>query len=252
MESKSRTLIALAVTLLFVIAIMTSFWRTLFSSSSVEIVLPQVTTASLDEGSEQFDIAIGSVALTPSTVQAIIASLTHAKSYYRVITTVLYHEEQSRELTVETWFHQGVTRVRKALPSGIVRHDMIDGDTVYYWYEGDARYLTTPAESYSADLAQSIPTYQTVLALDPTDITVARYELKETIPCIFVEAKVDSFGYRVRYWVDIETGLLVSAEIWDDDSRIYQMQGFSAIQSPVPDWVDFRLPDGTDLILELP
>ena len=70
----------------------------------------------------------------------------------------------------------GWSHTRQVLPSGLIRHDLISEDTVYYWYEGSSDYLTAPAGGGSADLAQHIPTYETVLDADPEQITGTGYD----------------------------------------------------------------------------
>lgn len=72
------------------------------------------------------------------------------------------------------WTEAGPIPVRSS--SGLIRHDLISEDTVYYWYEGSSDYLTAPAEGGSADLAQHIPTYETVLDADPEQITGTGYD----------------------------------------------------------------------------
>lgn len=133
------------------------------------------------------------------------------------------------------------------LPSGLIRHDLISEDTVYYWYEGSSDYLTAPAEGGSADLAQHIPTYETVLDADPEQITGTGYDdSRGGIPCIYVEVSAPG-GERVdRYWISVESGLLISSETLEGEELLYRMTAYSPIQS-CPSGTTFQLPDGTVL-----
>ena len=78
-------------------------------------------------------------------------------------------------------------------------------------------------------------------------ITGAGYELKGDIPCIYVQS-LDSVSNNIKhYWVSVDSGLLVCAELYREDALIYRMSAFSPIQSPCPVSAAFQLPDGTVL-----
>ena len=77
-------------------------------------------------------------------------------------------------------------------------------------------------------------------------LTAAGYELKNDIPCIYVEAADADTDSVSSYWVSVDSGLLVSAELRRTGEVIYRMTS-SAIQSPCPAGAAFKLPDGTVL-----
>jgi hypothetical protein len=145
---------------------------------------------------------------------------------------------------VQIWSDGGWNHSFRELPNGAGRHDLVGDGTAYYWYNGSSRYLSTPADDRSDDLTQRLPTYETVLELSPDTITAAGYELKNDIPCIYVEST--DADTVLRYWVGVDSGLLVSAEMLRADEVIYRMTS-SSIQSPCPAGAIFRLPDGTIL-----
>ena len=62
-----------------------------------------------------------------------------------------------------------------------------------------------PADSLSHDLTQRIPTYEVVTELDPDEITHAGYELREGVPCVYVEVAREDPAYQERYWVSVES-----------------------------------------------
>ena len=103
------------------------------------------------------------------------------------------------------------------------------------------------AEGGSADLAQHIPTYETVLDADPEQITGTGYDdSRGGIPCIYVEVSAPG-GERVdRYWISVESGLLISSETLEGEELLYRMTAYSPIQS-CPSGTTFQLPDGTVL-----
>ena len=90
-----------------------------------------------------------------------------------------------------------------------------------------------------------MPTYETVLALNSDSITDAGYKDRGGLPCVYVEAQGRERGYILRYWVNIQSGLLVSAETEVNGQLVYCMTAYTAIQSPCPSTAQFSLPDGT-------
>ena len=250
MDSKNRLAIAIAITCLIVVAMFASFGRSLFL-----VNIPSVSLAHLDEDTSNTDGSSAQgqddqfwqVDVTPETVQSIVASLSRPESYYRELTVETFWTGGSSATSVQTWVDGGWSHTRQVLPSGLIRHDLISEDTVYYWYEGSAQWLSAPAGDYSADLAQHIPTYETVLDADPEQITGTGYDdSRGGIPCIYVEVSAPG-GERVdRYWISVESGLLISSETLEGEELLYRMTAYSPIQS-CPSGTTFQLPDGTVL-----
>ncbi len=248
MDSKNRLLIAVAVTVLIVGAMLTSFGRSLFILRTPAVELPSGSSSSPQEetpsGSPSGSGSYQTVAVTPQTVQAIIEYTLHrAESYYRELTIESFWEGGRSSLPVQVWVDGGWTHTRQVLSSGAVRHSLVKEDTLYYWYEGSSQWLSIPASSYAQDLSQRIPTYETVLDLDVDDITSAGYELHGDFPCIYVEVSHDT-GLLARYWVDVDSGLLVAAEEEENGQLTYRMT--ASVLFPCPDDASFSLPDGSD------
>lgn len=251
MEQKNRMALVTAIAVLIMVAMFTSFSRSLFTQNIPEVVLPTPDASQSDSQSspdreqEQFQ----RIEVTPSTVQSVIATLSRSRSYYRELTVETFWAESETFLTaVQVWVDGDWSHIRQATPSGLVRHDLVGDGTVYYWYEGDASWCTAPADALSADLAQHIPTYETVLELPANSITSAGYEPRGDLPCIFVEVKGQAEGYTERYWVSVDSGLLISAETYENDVLIHRMNAPTPIQSLSPnDAAVFSLPDGSSL-----
>ena len=252
MEQKNRSIIAITVTILILVAMFASFGRSLFAGN-IQVVLPsedsgQGNSAGSSAAPDQSTQFL-SVDVTPRTVQSVIAALSRNTNYYREVTVNNYWDETDfNTIRVQVWVDSGWSHTRQILPSGLIRHDLVGEGQVYYWYEGDDTWRTAPADSLSADLAQHIPTYETVLELDPDSIISTGYELKVELPCIYVEVQSDMAGYTERYWVSVDSGLLVCAEVLENDQMVYSMSALSPIQSPAPvSQETFTLPDGTVL-----
>ena len=247
MDPKNRLFIALAVIFVLVGAMFTSFGRSLFLLDTPSVELPGGGAGSSSSQDEQTSPdRFQTVEVTPETVQDVVATLSRTGSYYRTLTVETFWEGGSSSVPVQVWVDGGWTRSRQTLPSGAVRHDLTDGETLYYWYDGSQQYEQAPADQYSADLSQRLPTYEAVLELDPSDITGAGYELRGGLPCVWALVCLED-GLFEQFWVSVDTGLLVSAEMTQDDQLTYRMTAYSPTQSPCPDDASFRLPDGTVL-----
>ncbi len=253
MEQKNRLLIALAITGLMAVAIFTSFGRGFFTKSIPEIVLPAPDTSQSSSSSVPSPSAsdqVQRVEVKVDTVQSVIASLDRSPSYFREVELQsFWTPEHSTTTTVRTWVDDGWTRTTQILPSGLIRHDIVGDGTLYYWYDGERSWRTAPADNCSADLAQHIPTYETVLTLDPRSITDAGYQLCGDQPCIYVQVKGEVAGYEDRYWISVDNGLLIQAETLEEGALIYRMTSFSPIQSlGAADMERFVLPDGVTVL----
>lgn len=62
-----------------------------------------------------------------------------------------------------------------------------------------------------------------------------------------VEVRSKGTDLLERYWVSVDSGLLVSAESERDGALRYRMTAYSPVQSPCPPSASFQLPDGTTL-----
>lgn len=250
MEQKSRLPFTLAVIALIFLALVTSFGRSFFSLHTPQVILPDTSKSDYSDldasGSSQTD-HYQAVAVTTKTVQSVIATLDRLDSYSREVTVEHLWSDGSSHSSIQVWVDQDWTYCTQVLPSGVVRHDLTSSEVLYYWYDGSRNYESIPADQRSADLAQHLPTYETVLALDPQDITAAGYELLEEIPCVYVEAHPAGSQTKTRYWIRVDNGLLICAQAEQNGSLIYRMTAFGPIQVPCPTNVSFQLPDGTVL-----
>lgn len=250
MEQKNRLVFTIAVILLIFAALFVSFGRILFQLDTPEVSLPSVELNQTGDGSGAGNDPSGAdqtVSVTPQTVQNVIATLERTDSYYRELTIEQFWPGGSSTSTVQTWVDQQWCHSYQHLPNGAGRHDFISGDTIYYWYDGSSQFESAPADDHSADLAQRLPTYETILDLDPAAITAAGYELKNELPCIYVEAEEPEVSTLRRYWVSVDSGLLVCAELAREGEVFYRMTAADTMQSPCPVSAPFQLPDGTVL-----
>ena len=251
MEPKKRLLIVVAVTVLILCAMGVSFGRSIFARNTPSVTLPDRSDGVSDSDGTHAAVTpsdrIQPVEVTPDTVQNVVATLARPDSCAMELTVeTFWGEDGSAAQTVHVWQDGGWTHVRKQLPSAVVRHDLIGPDAAYYWYEGSRKYKTCPPDDASADLAQRIPTYESVLQAQAEEIRSAGYEKKNDRACIRVEVESGSPAIRTCYWVEVASGLLTAAEQEQDGKLIYRMT-VSDLQQPCPAQTQFALPEGTVL-----
>lgn len=193
--------------------------------------------------------ALTVVEVRPETVQAAIETLHRPQAYRRSVTVEYLWNSDSGTAEMTTAVLNGWTRVDRTLADGQTRHVITDGTVSYIWYNEESDFHTGASADISADAEQAIPTYEEILALSPETITQADYRTVSDVRCIYVETAEDEWGYTQRYWVSVDTGLLVVAERLYDGEPVYRMAALTVDQS-IPSTYDFTLPDGTILVAE--
>lgn len=251
MERGKRTLFAVLVATIIVVAVFSSFALNLFAQDDYQVQLPD-----LSEGTETDPSGNGAesgsrfirVEVTPETVQSVISkTLSRPQSYYREISIELWAgTETAAVTTARVWVDGGWTRSDVTAPSGLVQHNLVGEGTRWLWYEDDIAAVSVPAGQTVSDLVQRIPTYEDVLALPQEEITDAGYEKYAKTDCVFVEVEQEELDSYERYWIAVSDGLLVAAERVRDDQLLYRMTVLST-ESPAPLNSSFALPDGTVL-----
>lgn len=191
------------------------------------------------------------VEITPETVQAAIASLSRPENYGRSMTIEYLWDGGGGSHELYTIVREPWTRVDRGLPDGSTRISVTNGEETYIWYGygQDAEVTALPAGEFSADVEQSIPTYEDILDLPAEDILLADYRPLDALTCIYVETAADGAGYSTRYWVSVENGLLVQAERLLGETAVYRMTSLYVDQTEY-DASRFTLPDGTVLLEE--
>jgi hypothetical protein len=212
-----------------------------------EIKLPDVETTSdqATENSDQTSVALNVIEITPATVQSAIETLSRPSVYQRTITVEQFWSGGSGAYDTTVTVNGPWTRTDRIMPDGRVRHCVFNADEVYIWYNNEHKVYAGSVGDVSADNEQSIPTYEAILDLQQDQIVVSDYRTFSDINCIYVEAVFPN-DYTLRYWVSVDTGLLVAAEKLFKQETIYRM-GALTLDLTEPSPASFTLPDGTNL-----
>lgn len=249
MERKNRNILVVLIAIVIAVAMISSFGFGIFAPDTAQIVLPEPAASStLTQDTGKPEDGLVRVDVTPQTVQNVIATLTRPTSYYREVTIEdFWGDGESGVTTAKVWVDRGWTKTEVIWPGGTVRSSIVGNEQVWLWYGNDRTVLTAPADAHSADLeGQRIPTYETVLSLEQEQISAASYEEKGGLSCIYVETTADEQNYIQRYWVSVDSGLLVCAETAQGGTLVYRMSSY-AVERPAPSDTSFELPDGTVL-----
>ena len=187
------------------------------------------------------------VEIRPDTVQAAVATLERPETYQRELVVQQFWDNGSGTMENTVTVSGGWTRVDQTLARDRVRHSVTDGRMTYIWYNSQRTVYAAQAGEISADMEQAIPTYEDVLDLPVEEISAANYQTLSNMNCIYVETAADAYGYVLKYWVSVDSGLLAAAEKLLDGETVYRMWETSADLDPTIE-SEFTLPDGTDLL----
>ena len=213
------------------------------------IVLPAETTTSgqPSDSPENISGALTQVTVTPTTVQTAIETLARPELYRRTLNIQQGWNDGNGTWELSVTVSQPWTRTDRTLTDGRIRHTVTDGESTYIWYNSETDLFTAPAGSITPDAEQGIPTYEDILLLPVEEIAAADYQtIGEQVNCIFVETREDAYGYSLRYWVSVDTGLLVAAEKLQNGETTYRMWESAIDLAPILS-AEFTLPDGTKL-----
>ncbi len=252
MESKNRIVFVVLIAAVIVVAVFSSFGLNFFAADTPKISMPQITenvgTDPNPGGTAESD-SYTRVEVTPATVQAVIRTMVplQPESYHRTIMVETALGDGNMGTTInQVWVDFGWTLVKSVWPSGVTENTIVGEGKVYRWFDGDWSYKTWDGGARDTNMAQRIPTYEDVLDLDEKLITATGYEEKDGLACVYVEVAENELGNRERYWVSVETGLLVAAETKKGEETVLYMYS-SVVERPVQQGTGFVLPDGTVL-----
>ena len=252
MEKRKLNRITAGFIVLVVMVLILMFSNSLRRSS--HITLPEEGSSpgqTEDDTNASGGDALTVIAVTPETVQSVIRdTLSRPDRYTRAVTIEdFWGEGESGTTHADVWVDGGWTQTEAALPGGTVRYSIVGDGQFWLWYGGDRTALSGPADGHSADLeGQRIPTYEDVLELEQDAIAAAGYEEKGGLACIYVETGEDALGYVEKYWVSVDSGLLVCAEQWKGEELTYRMTSYAvSTDRTLFGLTEFALPDGTVL-----
>ncbi|MBQ3102706.1 MAG: hypothetical protein IJC58_00290 [Oscillospiraceae bacterium] len=188
--------------------------------------------------------ALSTIEVNPETVQKAVATMVRTDKYVRTVTVERLWSGGSSVEESTVYADGACIRIDTENARGDVRHVLSDGETSYIWYGASSAYFAADSGDISFDEEQSIPTYEAVLDLDTAAITAADYRQLDDENCIYVETAEDELGIAERYWISLDSGLLIAAEKLQAGETVYRMMSLS-VSETLPATEHFTLPDGT-------
>ena len=218
---KRAIIISAAAAVLIVVALLIKS----FSDSRVPATIVLPTPASQSE-TVNGEIGGNVIDVTPETACTTLATLSRMESYSRTYTVTTYWQGGEAEDTLSVW--QKGSSIRMSLDhAGAVKNLLILGSDLYIWYDGGiGRSQSTYYKDFDyadTDRFARLLTYEELYSLETEAITDAGYVQQLGEPCIYVEYTGYN-NYVNRIHVSVNSGLLVSAEIYDGEALIYSMQ----------------------------
>ena len=243
MKKKHMPAFAMVLGVILMLVVVFIAQRTHHRSGTIVLPRPQTETGESDTQTGESD-AFNEVRVTPSTVQLAINTLSRPSVYSRTHTVETFWSGGSGLESYSVSVSSGKTRIDYQLSDGGVCHMLVSGNQAAVWYDEETTWTVFRAEQFSADIAQRMPTYETVVSLPSSSITEADYRDLDGIGCIYVETAADEAGYHDAYWVSVSSGLRVRAERFWEGEVVYRFAA-SEVSTAPPEENLFRLPDGS-------
>lgn len=179
--------------------------------------------------------------LSPETVQSVIALLSRAESYSRVVTVEDFWDGGSSETKLNVWVSGPKTKIRVEYASG-AKNVLLQDAKLYIWYDNSTGIHEGNVMSGSeADEWLRCINYEELLELPTESILSAGYEQRQGESCILVEYTSGELGYRSLVYISVSNGLLMGAETYDGDTLVYRMSS-SEPSLATPDESVFAMP----------
>lgn len=216
------------------------------------IILPESQTdnTGMDENGQ--NSRLHTVSVSPETASAAVSFLTMSRpsSYSRTQLVETFWSGGSGQSSFQIYVSGTRTRLDAALPDGSVRHTLVEKTEEQtlagVWYDEEDEWTLLRSPDLTADLAGRMLSYEALREVPAEDIALADYREEDGAGCIYVETHPDEAGYRDRYWVSVESGLLTTAERLYGETVVYRFTAGEADVSPQEESL-FVLPDGSTL-----
>ena len=238
-----RLLPILAAVLLVAAVVLLAFRFGWFDTATAPVILPETTALPTSSGGGEIGGAT-LAAVTPETVQAVVATLARPDSYSRRLLVSSYWEGGSRSWMIQVWEKNGATRIRiTSQEAGEADKNLLlkEGEVCIWYGDGPEIYRAEAAKTLSAEILQMIPSCEDLLSLDQKRIEDAGYVNLYGTWRIMAAVREKPTDSLMTYYVSTETGPLEAAERREGDKLVYRMTAEQA-DLAAPDDEMFLLP----------
>lgn len=253
----SKSVLAVSIALVFVLLLVISAF--VFgnpASERIEISLPD-TQSGIQDAENTNDLQENDLLqITPDNAVSALKSLDKPRYYHQIYSVSVGRNTAVSEHTVELWVND--TAIRAQITDDRQTKSVLsDGNSAWIWYSSNEipRKVRLSSGIIMEDIL-GLPTFDYLYSLESAKITDSEYLVLEgeqsQTPCIFISAQ-EYEGALIRYWIDLETGLLRSADCMEDNTQVYRVSQllFDRLASGDEAFNQrFTLPDGTSIITE--
>lgn len=217
MNKRSSIIIAASIAVVIIGAILLSVFHK--SDDQPTIYLPKPDSELGVDGES------GLLSVNPDTVQTVLAYLTRTETYSREYSITSYWENGESTAKVKVWQNGRLMRIDHT-QNKATKSTLFTEDTVYRWY-GDSNTVSSASLSdFDVNLLDRyarLITYEELMNIPAQSITAADYEQKLDENCIYIQYESEDEHYVNHIYVSVNTGLLVAAEIAEDEKIVYSM-----------------------------
>ena len=181
-------------------------------------------------------------------VLSVIETLHRPAAYHQTSMLVLNADDAQQIRQADVWTNGSVMRADITNPYQTVSF-LTDGTEAYIWYHDDEVPVQIPLDgTVSCDDMVGLLTYETLLETDPDTIFFAEHTVLTDpyVQCVYISTVEED--REIRYWVDLNTGLLYMAEVTESGRQIYfiEQNTLELLAEDDAAFDDrFVLPDGT-------
>lgn len=246
----NKSILAAAVAVLLMLSILLFFFFESKSGAENEpIVLPDPPAeAAVPEKNEEAP-ADDFVQVSAENVLSVLQKINKPSSYHQIYTVTVGSDATQALHTVELWVNGSLLHAE--VSDGILTKTIItDGSVAYLWYDGSGQVVSVDlSETAAAGDLLGLISYDYLLSLAPEQITDADFLVLEDpqIQCLYVCSQ-DAVYVTTRLWIDLETGLLYTADVLEQSRQVYTLRqdAFELLAEEDEAFYDrFCLPDGS-------
>ena len=216
------------------------------------ILPPDLTEATENTPAENDSFGNGYdsfITITKDNVNTVLQTLNRPAAYRQKYLVTVGAGERQRTVDVELWVNSSLLHAE--VTSGqLIRSLVTDGSSVHMWYNGSQEYVSIELEEeMTAEDILGLPDFDAYLNISADTVVDTDYLVPEdsNARCIYVSVKNES-AQSVRYWVNLENGLLYQADALENGKQVYTVRQteFDFLAFEDESFSDrFTLPDGS-------
>jgi len=249
-RNNNRAIVAMSLALFFVIILLIVLFILSPDEEQDGIILPDHSVDSVITQSPNNEQSIEFVEITTENVVQALQGMQRPDYYHQVYTVSVGNQNRQLIRTVELWkngqlLHAEVNDDRQ------IKSVLTDGTVAWIWYDQDLAPISLQLSNFmTVEDILGLPAFDYLQTLQDANIVTAEYQIDEANmhQSIYVCVQNETLLTN-RYWIDLKTGLLNSADALDQSVQVYQVtqKDFSLLaQGDEAFSGRFCLPDGTE------